>query len=110
MIEDQLFSKLVSSQNLSDKKNISYENTLSISKQRVCSDKGSLKKPESAMVTTCNESENSRNSRIIKPVAENIQKSTITSRKLPEQKTFKTQMTINVNNNMERSVLLQKLF
>ena len=56
MIEDQ-FSKPVSSQNLTDKKNISYENTLSISKHRVWSDKGTIIKP--ADVTTCNESKDS---------------------------------------------------
>ena len=46
---------------MTDEKNISYENNLSISKQRVCSDKGPLKKPERAVITTCHESENSRN-------------------------------------------------
>ena len=92
---------------MTDKKNISYENTLSTSKQQVCSDKGTLKKPESAVVTTCNESGNSRN---IKSVGENIQDSTITSRKLLEKKTSKTQITTNVNNSMERSVLLKKMY
>ena len=104
MIEDQLTSKLVSSQNLTDEKNISYENNLSISKQRVCSDKGPLKKPERAVITTCHESENSRNIKNTKSVDENNQESTITSRKLPETKTLKTQMTTNVNSSMERSV------
>ena len=100
MIKDHITSKLASSQNLTDKKNVLYENTLSILNQQVCPAKGHLKKPESAVVTTCNEKKNSGNFRNIKSVDENIQESTITSRKC-------LQMTTNVNNNMERSVLLQ---
>ena len=110
MIEDQLTSKLVSSQNLTDKKNISYKNSLSTVKHRVCSDKGTLNKPKSAVVTTCIESENSGNIKNTKSVDENIQESTITSRKLQEKMTCKTQMTTNVNSSMERSVLLRKMF
>ena len=78
---------------------------MSTSKQQVCSDKGTLKKPESAVVTTCSESENLKN---IKSVETN-QESTITSIKLPEKQTSKTQMTTKVNNSMERSVLLRKI-
>ena len=84
------------------------KNTLSTVKHRVGSDKGTLKKPESAVVTTYNESENSGNFKNTKSVDENIQEST--TRKLPEKKACKTQMTANVNNSMKRSVLLRKMF
>ena len=87
MIEEQITSKLVSSQNLTGKMNNSYENTLSTSKPRVCSDKGTLIKP--AEVKTFNESENSGNFKNIKSVDENNQEPTIFSRKLPEKKTCK---------------------
>ena len=97
---------MIEDQNLTDKKNISYEKPLSVSKQRGFSDNGYLKKPKSVVVTTCNERGNFKNT---KSVDENNQKSTITSKKLPE-KTLKTQMTTNVNSSMERSVLLQKMF
>ena len=51
---------MIEDQNLTDKKNISYENTLSTPKDRVCSDKGTLIYP--AEVTTCNKQfENSGN-------------------------------------------------
>ena len=84
------------------------KNTLSTVKHRVGSDKGTLKKPESAVVTTYNESENSGNFKNTKSVDENIQEST--TRKLPEKKACKTQMTANLNSSMKRSVLLRKMF
>ena len=90
--------------NVTDKENILDESTLSSSQHEVCSNKGGLKKPESAEVTTCNESENSGNLKNNKYANVNNQESTITSRELAEKKTVRTQMTTNVNHSMERFV------
>ena len=100
MIEDQTTSQ--QEMNVTDKENISVENTLS--KHEVCSNKDGLKKPESAEVTTCNKSESSGNLKNIKTVSVNNQESTIISRELAEKKNIRTPMATNVNNSMERFV------
>ena len=82
---------------MTEKKNISCENTMSTSKHEISSNKSILNKPESAGIKTCNES-------AVRSVDVSKKKSAITSRQLAEKKTVRTSMTTNVNSSMERFV------
>ena len=89
---------------MTEKKNILGLNTLSTSKNEICSTKSISKKAKKAEVKTCNESENSDNLKNIKSVNVKNLKSAISSSQLAEKKTVRTSMTTNINNSMERFV------